>query len=658
VPPVGGESPACCAVPIANLMGRIRILPDNVANKIAAGEVVERPASVVKELLENSLDAGATRVRIDVEAGGKKRIHVVDDGCGMGRDDAMLAFERHATSKLREADDLLSVTTLGFRGEALPTIGAVSRLMLETHSSEERDGTRIEINGGKLIVVEEAGLPAGTSITVNDLFYNTPARRKFLRAESTELSHISSLVTHYALAFPERSFQLQSAVGDLINVPSAATLRDRVFQLLGPEALDDIVEFGPITRPLELPPGVGSAEEESSCTNVHLRGFISRPQIQKLNRNSIFLFVNRRMVRDKVLLHAIQEAYRNLMPAHCFPVALLFLELPHSEVDVNVHPAKTEVRFRQQSRVHDLIRDALREVLIAARPLPTFPQPAMPAGAQQPSNPLALDPPPVQPVAQRLEFSTSTVESLESAFPASERASATFPQSPVATRTSPLETEIEEHSSFPANTSGATTLGETSDLVDLRELRPLGQVRDSFIVASSSSGLWLIDQHAAHERVLYEKFAFDRDRGTVESQRLLMPTVLRLTPAQMSLWSNIFDEMECAGFEAEPFGQNTIAVKSVPASVRSDDLGKLLREIIETFERESRGYTEERAKQRIAASVACHSAIKINMPLDAKKMEWLIAALADTRFPMSCAHGRPTVLRYSMKEILKAFHRI
>ncbi len=643
-------------------MGRIRILPDNVANKIAAGEVVERPASVVKELLENSLDAGATRVRIDVEAGGKRRIQVVDDGCGMGRDDAMLAFERHATSKLRSAEDLLSISTLGFRGEALPTIGAVSRLLLETHSPEEREGTRVEINGGKLIAVDDAGLPSGTSITVNDLFYNTPARRKFLRAESTELSHISSLVTHYALAYPDKSFQLRTATGDLVNVSPAASLRDRVFQLLGQETLDEIIEFGPLVKNLELPAHATPPGEAPERPEIRFRGFLSRPQIQKLNRNSIYLFVNRRMVRDRVLLHAIQEAYRNLMPGHCFPVALLFLEMPHTEVDVNVHPSKVEVRFRHQTLVHDLVRDTLREALIAARPLPAFPEPAANAtGAMEsggrntihtttPSAALTLTSPTVQPATERFPFHAASPLSGEGAPTMRELTDALY---------SPGQFTVTAASEIAAAVVPSATVTENPDQpMDLRELRPLGQVRDSFIVASSASGLWLIDQHAAHERVLYEKFVFDRDQGAVESQRMLMPYILRLTPAQMSLWSTTLSEMERSGFEAEPFGQNTIAVKAVPASVRSDDVEKLLRELIETFERESRGYTDETARQRIAASVACHSAIKINTPLEPRKMEWLIAALSATRFPMSCAHGRPTVLRYGMKEILKAFHRI
>jgi DNA mismatch repair protein MutL len=632
-------------------MGRIRILPDNVANKIAAGEVVERPASVVKELLENSLDAGATRIRIQVEAGGKRRIQVTDDGVGMVRDDAMLAFERHATSKLRDADDLLSIDTLGFRGEALPSIAAVSRLTLETHAEPERSGTRIEIAGGKLLRVEEAGLPSGTSITVSDLFYNTPARRKFLRAESTELSHITSLVTHYGLVYPDRSFHLSNALGDLIQVSQVGSLRDRVFQLLGGEVLDELVEFGPVSQAMLAPSAdetaadsTGDAALRKDIPTAALHGFVSRPQIQKLNRNSVYMFVNRRLVRDRTLLHALQSAYRNLMPAHSYPVALLFLEMPYEEVDVNVHPAKVEVRFRHSSFVHDWVRDTIRECLTQSRPVSTFPVAAAAftpdPGSTPPETLSAADvsfatndtaahgfelrEAPLPPQAQSFRFDASTNATADVANPVRESA--------------PLQESLEES--------------------ELAQLRPLGQVRESFVVAASSAGLWLIDQHAAHERVLFERFLAQRAAGSVESQRLLMPLVLRLTPAQQAVWGQLAAELEAAGFETEPFGQNTVAVKAAPADVRPDDVEKLLHELVETFEKESRGLTEDGVRTKIAASVACHAAIKINTPLEPRKMEWLVRELAATRFPMSCPHGRPVILKYGMKEILKAFHRI
>src|SRR5437660_2549491 len=365
-------------------MGKIHVLSEVVANKIAAGEVVERPASVVKELLENSLDAGATRIKISVEAGGKRLIQITDNGCGMVRDDAMLAFERHATSKIKDAEDLLSVGTLGFRGEALPAIASVSRLRLETCAADDAAGTVVEINGGKIARVEEAGLPLGTSITVRDLFFNTPARKKFLKAESTELSHIASLVTHYALAHPEKHFELHSATNAMLVAPPVAGYSERVYQVFGKETLDQLIPVA-AEQPLERvglpqpPPwrrkeaeddGEESAPKDPGEMRVH--GFVSKPEIQKLNRNSIFVFVNGRLIRDRLVQHAITEAYRNIIPPTVYPVVLLFLELPAAEVDVNVHPSKTEVRFRQQSAMHDFVRDSVRGALMKARPVPQF----------------------------------------------------------------------------------------------------------------------------------------------------------------------------------------------------------------------------------------------------------------------------------------------
>src|SRR5690348_3969900 len=312
-------------------MSRIRILAEAVANKIAAGEVVERPASVVKELLENALDAGATTVRIEVEQGGKRMIRVVDDGHGMTHDDALLAFERHATSKLRNADDLLSIPTLGFRGEALPTIAAVSRLLLETRAAEDAEGTRVEFAGGKLVSVKPAGLPTGTTVSVADLFYSVPARRKFLKSDTTELGHIASLVTHYALANPARQFALLTPTQQIIDCPPVEKLAERIYQLFGRQALDELVEI-PATsaafRAAITEPELEPSEEKSALT---VSGFTSRPEIQRVNRNGIYIFVNRRLVRDSLIFHAIHEAYRNIHPGSVFPATLLFLEMPYDE---------------------------------------------------------------------------------------------------------------------------------------------------------------------------------------------------------------------------------------------------------------------------------------------------------------------------------------
>ena len=353
-------------------MGRIHVLSEAVANKIAAGEVVERPASVVKELLENSLDAGSTRIKIQIEAGGKKLIQITDNGCGMVRDDAMLAFERHATSKMKNAEDLLSISTLGFRGEALPSIASVSRLRMETRAPEELSGTIIEINGGKIFKVEEAGVPAGTSITIRDLFFNTPARKKFLKAESTELSHIASLVTHYALAHPDKHFELHSATNAVLVAPPVAGYTERVYQIFGKEVLDQMIPLTAV-QPLQhlglpQPPPWRrqEADKNQAATDpgeLRMHGFVSKPEIQKLNRNSIYIFVNGRLIHDRLIHHAITEAYRNILPPTVYPVVLLFLELPAEEVDVNVHPSKTEVRFRQNTVMHDFVRDSVRAAL-------------------------------------------------------------------------------------------------------------------------------------------------------------------------------------------------------------------------------------------------------------------------------------------------------
>src|SRR5947207_7839998 len=483
-------------------MGRIHVLSEHVANKIAAGEVVERPASVLKELLENSLDAGATRIRVQIEGGGKKLIQVTDNGCGMVRDDALLAFERHATSKIKDAEDLLRIHTLGFRGEALPSIAAVSRVALETRAAEEPGGTIMEIAGGKIIRVEEAGLPMGTSITVRDLFFNTPARKKFLKAESTELSHIASLVTHYALAHPEKHFELHSATNALLVAPPVAGHRERVYQVFGQETLEQLIPLAAV-QPLERvglpqpPPWRRDPEEEAEKPEpgeVRLHGFVSKPEIQKLNRNSIFIFVNGRLIRDRLIQHGLTDAYRNILPPTVFPVVLLFLEMPTEEVDVNVHPSKTEVRFRQQSVMHDFVRDSVRAALMKARPVPQFvteirahptASPSLTPGARGAAaaetayqfaatarQDFVLQAPPQPVIAERFHFSEGIEVAANAAIPVARFPRQTFagPQSgPVADGCAP---PIPDDLGPPGYQAPS-----------LPSLKPLGQLRESFILA-------------------------------------------------------------------------------------------------------------------------------------------------------------------------------
>jgi len=666
-------------------MGRIRILSDLVANKIAAGEVVERPASVVKELLENSLDAGATEFRLDIEAGGRRLIRLADDGCGMMRDDALLAFERHATSKLSDVKDLLSIATLGFRGEALPSIASVSRLLLETRSNDEQTGTAVEIAGGKILRVDDAAFARGTTITVRDLFFNVPARKKFLRSEQTEIAHIASLITHYSLAHPANSFALRHNNSELLGVTPVSTLRERVFQVFGGLMLEELIDLGDQNRDLKIPfesvpadiPDRGVLPDMIS-RRFRLRGFVSGPQVQKMNRNSIYLFVNGRLIRDRLLLHAISSAYHNLMPPACYPFALLFLDCDLEEVDVNVHPSKTEVRFRHGSLVHDFVRDTIREILMAQRPVSRIAAPAPPQIgaalpysefteriiANQEANDVGTSFANFANLAPNMPDSSAMPE-FGLRRPASPAPRFDFSDAPFPPQTSERQSAAirlaapDTHGTIFPNTSFPDAyLPEPESLDALKDLHPLGQIHDSFIIAAGRDGLWIIDQHVAHERILFEQVLTARSKGGVESQHLLVPHVIGLSAAQQIEYARIAEELNALGFETEPFGNRTIAVKSAPAGVGASDIDKVLFEILEIAEREFRGASLDDLRRAMAASIACRAAIKINMHLDPAKIDWLLRALAATSCPMSCPHGRPIALRYATRDILKSFHRI
>ena len=628
-------------------MGKIRVLSDTVANKIAAGEVVERPASVIKELLENSLDAGASELRLEVESGGRRLIRVSDNGCGMLRDDALLAFERHATSKLSDVKDLTAIATLGFRGEALPSIASVSRLLLETRSAEETTGASVEIAGGKLLRCDEHARAPGTTITVRDLFYNVPARKKFLRSDQTELAHIASLATHYSLAHPGKTFQLRHGSSELLDVTPVQSLRERVYQVFGAQTLDELIDLEVLERELDV------VEADERCQRVFaLRGFVSGPQVQKLNRNSIFLFVNGRLIRDRLLLHALSSAYHNLMPPACYPFALLFLDCDCEEVDVNVHPSKTEVRFRHGTFVHDFIRDTIRDRLVAARPVSSIPI----STAPQPAAEL-----PFSDFTQRIE--NQRFEPQPDVVAGPER-----PEDlPVFTLRggAAAETRFDFSAQSPAfsqrvpDTHGPVgSVEPVQSLAALSDLRPLGQIHESFIVAAGRDGLWIIDQHVAHERILFEQVLRQQAEGRVEAQHLLMPILIELNAGQQIEYARIAGELERSGFESELFGPRTIAVKAAPSGVSPAEIEKLVFEILEIAEGEMRKASIGDLRRAMAASIACRAAIKINMRLDQRKMEWLLAQLAATECPMSCPHGRPIALRYSTRDILKSFHRI
>jgi DNA mismatch repair protein MutL len=617
---------------------------------------------------------------VEIENGGRRLIRIVDDGSGMLRDDALLAFERHATSKLHDVKDLLSISTLGFRGEALPSIASVSRLLLETRCLDEQTGTRVEIAGGKILSCDEIARGGGTSLSIRDLFFNVPARKKFLRSEQTELAHIASLVTHYSLAHPDKTFELWNGATNLLHATPVETLRERVFQVFGSQVLEDLVELTQRTTLLQMP------EPDEPAREFKVSGFVSRPQVQKNNRNSIFLFVNGRLIRDRLILHAISAAYYNLMPAACFPFALLFLQFDCEEVDVNVHPSKTEVRFRHQSFVHDFVRDAIRDQLMLSRPAPSFANAMSPAGPHQTeqhqtgphqtgqrqagaalpysefSQMMQDYVPEKVPEAEGVMGASLPEFVMQPTAPAASRfdfgdtgIAVNQPVSPVAANTpAPLKLRVPDtHGGFP---EGSIPMQTGMDRIG--ELRPLGQLHNSFIIAVGVDGLWIIDQHVAHERILFEQVLNQQAAGRVEVQQLLMPMILQLTAEQQIEYARIADELKSSGFDTEPFGNRTIAVKGAPSAIGLGDLERVIFEILEIAENELRSVSLSDLRRGIAASIACRAAIKINTPLDQRKMEWMLRTLAATEYPMACPHGRPVALQYGTRDILRAFHRI
>ncbi len=567
-------------------MGRIRILSDLVANQIAAGEVVERPASVVKELLENSIDAGATRIRIEVEAGGRKLIRIADNGHGMVRDDALLAFERHATSKLRTSDDLLSIATLGFRGEALPSIASVSRLQLETRVAEEPSGTLVEIAGGNIVRVEDAGLPVGTTIIIRDLFFNTPARRKFLKSEQTELSHIAALVTHYALVHPTKHLELHSATQALLIAPAVANPADRLFQIFGKDTNNYML---PTTAELDFtraglpepPPWKRDADYTPPEPGyLRLTGFVSKPELQKLNRNSIYIFVNQRLIRDKLILHALSEAYRNILPPTSYPRRPPLPRdapargrrqrsprknrspFPPTQLCPRLRPRHRphhtragspcrQLRHRSQQRP----TTSLQFVTDRRKPTPRRRRHHPPTHLRTAIHP-AIRTLPHSRRHRNLPRPTNQIPHLQP------RRS----HRPPIPRPLRLLRPLHPHRLRPTRIAKPRSRPQQADtLTALSTLKPLGQLRDSFILATNEEGLWIIDQHVAHERILFEKILRDRDTEQIQRQRLLMPLLIDLLPAQMITFSEIAEELDRNGFEAEPFGPRTLAVKAAPS---------------------------------------------------------------------------------------------
>src|SRR5882724_8658329 len=665
-------------------MSKIRVLPDHLSNLIAAGEVVERPASVAKELVENAIDAGATRIVIDVESGGRRLLKITDDGEGMSRDDGVLAFERHATSKINKAEDLNAIGTLGFRGEALASIASVARVELITQRDDAAAGTRVVIEGGRMRDVKDAAHPRGTTIAARDLFFNTPARRKFLRSEATESYHLTNLVTHYALAHPEINFTLTNNGRETLRVAPAKDLRERAFQVFGAQFLDGLLEVNnAISEPTET--------SFSLPQIARVRGFVSAPRERRTSRDAQFLFVNGRFVRDRLIGRALSEGYRSILPHGVYPAALLFIEVPLEEVDVNVHPAKTEVRFRRAAAVADAVREAVRTGLASAGYAPIteirdarheeigadtssdVSERTDPVVADnRPSNETPPDPNSglrPQPQQERIGFAFAASPQRES-FP--DEAPPSFPADPIA-QTATAQSTIEAAAiaeSFPDSIAAGTMSGLPpldSALKFVREvpveslsanIRPLGQLDESFIIATDNEGLLLIDQHVAHERVLFDKYCALETERRPESQQMLIPETFDLTPAQASAFDTVVDELEAYGFNLMRLSGRTVAIKATPADLPASEARNVLSEVLDTVDSEKRGAARATLRDEIAASLACHAAIKVNMPLAPEKMRWLIDRLLMTSSPTTCPHGRPVILRLTTQDILKGFHRI
>jgi len=598
-------------------------LPDEVANQIAAGEVVERPASVLKELVENALDAGARRVQIDVEAAGRGLIRVADDGHGMSADDLLLAVERHATSKLGQAGDLIGVRTLGFRGEALPSIASVSRLRITTRQAADEVGALLVIEGGVIRQSGQIGCRVGSTVEARDLFFNIPARRKFLRGQITEAGHLSAALTRLALGWPGVAFRYAVGGKALHDLPATADLTGRVAGLLGREAAAHMVGLDQRVGP------------------IRLWGLAATPAHSRSAADQVFVFVNGRFVRDKILLHAVGQAYHGLLPAERRPVAVLHLELDPELVDVNVHPAKIEVRFRQQREVHDALVLALRRGLAQAAPARGV-APAFGGDASAPTPPA-------------VEKAAWTPASQEAPPPANTPAWSPAPRVPPAEPPPPWRPWLDDP---PAPQPWA---GPTPRLAPLfgpaGELSLIGQLHGLYILCAAPDGLVIIDQHAAHERLTFERLKGQLARGAVASQGLLAPVVLELSPQeaawaalQAPIWARL-------GLEIAPFGGNAWAVRSLPALAAGADPGRLARDMLSTMSASGMPVDTPEFLEAALISLACHGSIRQGQQLSRPEMDELVRACAQLPPPVTCPHGRPVFLSLGRRELARCFKR-
>ena len=608
-------------------MSKIKILPEILSNKIAAGEVVERPASVVKELVENALDAAATRIMVDIEKGGRSLIRVSDNGSGMGRDDALLALERYATSKIYKDQDLFHIQTLGFRGEALPSIAAVSRFSLVSRDPSADAGTEIRVEGGKIKDVSEVGAPKGTMVTIRQLFFNTPARRKFLKTIGTEMGHIGDKIASIALGHPGVQFRLTHNGKIVKDWPSTATPLDRVVDVLGGDLKNAL-------HPIEF---------QNSA--VSISGWISAPRTTRRTSRGLFIYVNGRYVRDRIVQHALFEGYSQRLVKGQFPIAALFINVPFEEVDVNVHPTKNEVRFARQRDVHEAVRQAVTRTLVEVD------RPGWGTGATHFSEDSQY------PAADRgaatgvREFGIKEADdrfqpvSLDS----DEFATGRIPDEPATRNAQPAT-----HNAQPA-TLTQTTIWRQKRFGDMRII---GQLHNTYIVCEADAGLILIDQHAAHERILFERFSDRATHAPKAAQRLLVPETVELGYREAAVLEKLIPDLAALGLDIEPFGGNTFLVKSLPPLLAEHEVKPLLVDIVEKIVAvgSSSGLAQKLAECRMV--MACHGAIRANQALSEAQINGLLAQLDECDNPSHCPHGRPTWIRWDLRALEKSFKRI
>ncbi len=585
----------------------IKVLSEEVASKIAAGEVVERPASVVKELVENSIDAGAKEIKVEVRQGGRRLMRVMDDGTGIPAEEVELAFARHATSKIASVEELSSIATLGFRGEALASIAAVSQLTIVTRAAEENVGTLLRLEGSRVTQRQKKGCPQGTVVTVENLFYNVPARLKFLRTEVTERKHIDGLIYRYGMAYPHLRFSLLNDGRPTFQSLGTGKLYDVLIKVYGLEIAQQMIEVVSPKSEAVNPQAEDSGRRTSDSGRIDVYGYISTPSVHRANRNYLTFFVNGRWVQDRMLSYAVSEAYHTLLPTGRYPIVVLRLELDPSQVDINVHPTKSEIRFLDSNAVFAAVQKAVRRTLVDQTPVPEMMgRPAQWSAAEMERR------------RKLVEVGTQTQLALE------------------AQRTAGVE---------------APSAFEFPELAKLPPLRVLGQIAQTYIIAEGPEGLYLIDQHAAHERVLYERLMAERAKMAVTSQALLEPLTMELASVTGE-GSLVF--LNQLGFDIEPFGGETVLVRAVPVMLAQGDIGQAIVEIVDGL---TEGGVAEAGAEKALISLVCHSAVRAGKTLSLNEMRDLIRQLEATTMPRTCPHGRPTMIHLSAAQLAREFGR-